>query len=51
MNKHIMGKRARVLVEELKELKELKEIKPEGGVYNEWIINKGWACFLYIVYI
>ena len=22
-----------------------------AGVCNEWIINKGWACFLYIVYI
>ena len=22
-----------------------------AGVCNEWIINEGWACFLYIVYI
>ena len=66
MNKHMMGKHARVLLKGLegmevlkglkglkglKVLNRLKKLKPEGGVCNEWIINKGWACFLYIVYI
>lgn len=50
-----MGKRARVLVEGVKGLEgstELLEgLKSEGGVCNGWIINKGWARFLYIVYI
>ena len=22
-----------------------------AGVCNEWVMNEGWACFLYIVYI
>ena len=38
-------------MEVLKGLKGLKGLKPEGGVYNEWVTNKGWARFLYIVYI
>ena len=32
-------------------LKGLKGLKSEGGVCNEWVTNKGWARFLYIVYI
>ena len=37
--------------EVLKGLKVLKVLKSEGGVCNEWVTNKGWARFLYIVYI
>ena len=58
-----VGKRARILVEGLKGMevldrwevlkgpKVLKVLKSEGGVCNEWVTNKGWARFLYIVYI
>ena len=37
--------------ERLEGPKVLKVPKSEGGVCNEWVTNKGWARFLYIVYI